>query len=75
MINIDVSVRKIFWVIKYESSRFRLAVLKACISAMPDREKEIQQIFNEVETQLEEDLELEEKTMQEIEEANNKEMK
>ena len=71
MINIDVSVRKIFWVIRYEPYRLRLAVMKACVGAMPEREEEIQQIFNEVEDQLE----LEEKTMQEIEEANNKKVK
>ena len=75
MINIDVSVRKIFWAIRYEPYRLRLAVMKACVGAMPEREEEIQQIFNEVEDQLEEDIKLEEKTMQEIEEANKKEMR
>ena len=32
----------------------------------PERVEEIRAIFNEIENQLEEDLELEEKTMQEI---------
>ena len=62
----NISVRKLFRASKYYSVEFRLLLLNLCDCMFPERIGEIHTIFNEIENQLEEDLELEEKTMQEI---------
>ena len=62
----NISVRKLFRASKYYSVEFRLLLLNLCECMFPERVEEIRAIFNEIEKQLEEDLELEEKTMQEI---------
>ena len=62
----NISVRELFRASKYYSVEFRLLLLNLCECMFPERVEKIRAIFNEIEKQLEEDLELEEKTMQEI---------